>query len=283
MAAVRPRSGYAQTCRSPAVLVTAAFITLASPVAAASPIQDPPPLESRTLSVDMPLVPIAASEIQTLDRQALDTWVREYREWQNWAARWRGRVQPGWFAARDRRPKPDPPVWLPALCAQPLDDRPSLIEACALLDDWSQDYLSTVSRNQAASARAQREAPTTTMWWEHIHVDALWPILQARGTSYGLFGTHVTADVAGRFQIFVTPGFIMLSLPGSAGREWTPATDWGFAYRLGRFPFPGADRKATLHVNVARAWLLAGGGALFKSAVDLVGLSLTFSPRDSER
>jgi hypothetical protein len=283
MSAVRLRGGHAQTCRLSAVLVTATLVTSASPLFAAPQIQDPPPLEARPIALDLPLVPAAASELQTLDRQALDTWVREYREWQNWAARWRGRVEPGWFAARDRRPKPEPPAWLPALCAQPLDDRPSLIEACALLDDWGRDYVATAARLRAADARTQHEAPTTTMWWEHIHVDGLWPILQARGTSYGLFGTHVTADVTGRFQIFVTPGFIMLSLPGSAGREWTPATDWGFAYRLGRFRFPGADRKATLHVNVARAWLLAGGGALFKSAVDLVGLSLTFSPRDSER
>ena len=234
-------------------------------------------------SLEEPLVPVVASEIETVDRQALDTWVREYREWQNWAARWRGRVEPGWFAARDRRPKPDPPAWLPAVCKQPLDDRPSFVEACALLDDWAQDYLSMTWRQQTATKRTQHEAPATTMWWQHIHVDALWPIMQSRGTAYGMFGTHVTMDVAGRFQVFVAPGFIMLSASTDARREWTPATDWGFAYRLSTFRFPGSNQKAALHVNVARAWILSGGAALFKSSVDLVGLSITFLQPDARR
>jgi hypothetical protein len=283
MSAAWYRGRHRQTCRSHAILVTAGVIAFSSPLFAASPVQDPPPLEARPLSLQVPLVPVPASNLATLDRQALDTWVREYREWQDWATRWRGRVEPGWFAARDRKQKPDPPAWLPGLCAQPLDDRPSLVEACALLDDWGQDYLLTASRQQAATARSQHEDPTKTMWWEHIHVDALWPIMQSRGTAYGMFGTHITMDVAGRFQVFVAPGFIMLSASSDARREWTPATDWGFAYRLGSFRFPASTQKAALHVNVARAWILSGGAALFKSSVDLVGLSFTFSQRDARR
>src|SRR5436190_3157412 len=98
MSAVRARRGHAQTCRSHAFLVTVAFVAFGSPLLAAPAIQDPPPLEARTLSLQAPLVPVAASELETLDRQALDTWARAYRDWQNWAARWRGRVEPGLFA-----------------------------------------------------------------------------------------------------------------------------------------------------------------------------------------
>jgi hypothetical protein len=32
---------------------------------------------------------------------------------------------------------------------------------------------------------------------------------------------------------------------GSTGRAWALATDWGFAYRLGRFRFPGSNATAT--------------------------------------
>jgi len=65
-------------------------------------------------------------------------------------------------------------------------------------------------------------------------------------------------------------------MPSAEGRDWTPATDWGIAFRLGTFTLPGSTGKATLHLNVARAWVLSGAGSVFSRYVDLIGFSLTF-------
>jgi hypothetical protein len=59
------------------------------------------------------------------------------------------------------------------------------------------------------------------------------------------------------------------------GREWTPATHWGFAYRLFDFKLPGTGRPATLHANVVKARVLAGQTILGKSTLDLAGFSIT--------
>ena len=93
---------------------------------------------------------------------------------------------------------------------------------------------------------------------------------------YGVVGMHATMDIAGRFQMFVAPGVILMNLPSVDGtREWQPATDWGFAYRLFDFKFPGSKRRGSLHVNIAKAWVLTGPSNMFKSTVDLAGFSIT--------
>jgi hypothetical protein len=275
-----PRDGarQAQVRRSIVLLVIAASIVFAARVLAAQTIDSQPPIPARVLALDQPLVLMPVSMILTAgDRGELDAWVRSYIEWHTWAEEWRGRTEPGWFHRRDRRQKPDPPEWLDAVCADGRDDREWLVEACALRDDWAGDFLVSEWRQKVAASRTQQEAPTKTMWWEHVHVDGFWPVLKSHGTAFGAFGTHATIDVTGRFQVFVAPGFMMLNVPTSTGREWTPATDWGFAYRLGTFKFPGYDGKATLHVDFAKAWLFLGAGSLFDSSVDLAGFSMTFS------
>jgi hypothetical protein len=47
------------------------------------------------------------------------------------------------------------------------------------------------------------------------------------------------------------------------------------AYRVADFTFPGTGRRASLHLNLARAWLLAGPDNLVKSTIDLAGFSVT--------
>jgi hypothetical protein len=82
--------------------------------------------------------------------------------------------------------------------------------------------------------------------------------------------------VAGRFQVFVAPGAILLNLPTDRGsREWRPATDWGVAYRMFDFTFPGTERRASLHINLARAWVMSGPSNVFQSSIDLAGFSVT--------
>jgi len=126
------------------------------------------------------------------------------------------------------------------------------------------------------SARAQQEAPTKTLWWEHIHVDALWPMAQWGSSVLGVVGMHASVDIAGRFQVFVAPGAMVLNLPNGQRREWKPATDWGIGYRLFDFTFPGTERRASLNLNLAKAWVLADPIGAFPGTVDLLGFSLTF-------
>lgn len=154
--------------------------------------------------------------------------------------------------------------------------------SCALLSQWREDVATARLRRDARLARRQHEQATRSMWYEHIHLDALWPIVSDRGSSVGIVGTHVTMDVKGRLQIFLAPGVMLLNIPGSTGRAWAPATDWGFGYRLGRFRLPGSNASATAHLNLAKAWVFWGAAGLVNGTVDLVGLSLTFAhPRQT--
>ncbi len=254
-----------------------------SPLFAAS-IQDEPPLEARPIVIDAAflLVPLR-HDLTVADRAQVEQWVQDYTTWRKWAAEWRSRAEPGWFSRRDRRPRPDPPGWLVDTCSGSVDDEPWLAEPCTLVTDWQSDLMTAQLRDSQVAARTQKEAPTNTLWWQHIHVDALWPVMQSRGTAVGMFGTHLTIDLTGRLEVFGAPGFIMLTVPTDAGREWTPATDWGFAVKLGTFTLPGMSDRATLHVNVARAWILGTAASLFGGSVDLVGLSVTFPQSQSRQ
>ena len=150
-------------------------------------------------------------------------------------------------------------------------------DACRLLIDWKDDELTARIRRQITESRAQREAPTKSIWWQRVHVDALWPMTQWGSNVYGVVGTHVTVEVAGRFQVFVAPGAMLLNVPGEGGRrDWNMATDWGVAYRLVDFKFPGTERHTQLHANLVTAWVFSGSTSLAASRINLVGFSFTF-------
>jgi len=212
---------------------------------------------------------------QTQRMAAVQQWVREYTEWQEWEDHWRGRQEPGWFGARDRKPKPDPPAWLFGECRELADVEGTHADACRLLIAWRDDYATAQVRARLLAARTAYEAPTHTTWWNHVHVDALWLGPNA-SMSYGVVGIHVTLKLVGRWQVFVAPGAILLNVPTSRGRAWQPATDLGLSYRLIDLALPGSHRQATLHLNLAKAWLLGGSESFINSSVDLAGLSVTF-------
>jgi hypothetical protein len=207
----------------------------------------------------------------------LQEWMRAYTEWKEWIEKWRGKPEPGWFGVRERKAKPDPPVWLFDYCRNSAVLEAPFDAGCRLLTDWQEDYATAVIKKQMLDDRVQRESPTKTKWWSHIHVDALWLTPQVP-TSYGIIGIHVTFKVAGRLQLFGAPGAMLLNVPTSDGRrEWKPATDLGFSYRLFDFKFPGSQRDATLHLNLAKAWIVGHGGPFFDTSVDLAGFSFSFN------
>jgi hypothetical protein len=206
----------------------------------------------------------------------LRQWIEEYRAWKAWADQWLGRRQPGWLGAQSRRDRPNPPDWLAEECRNLVAGEGTLFDACVLFSDWAEDYASSQLRLERTTARAQGEVETKSQWWERVHVDLFWPMTQLRSTVYGVVGMHATMEVGGRLQVFVAPGVMLINVPTQSGtREWKPATDWGFSYRLFDFRFPGTERLATMHVNVAKAWVFAGPSNLFKTNIDLAGFSMT--------
>ena len=206
--------------------------------------------------------------------QEVGEWTRAFDEWQKWAAQWLNRRQPGlWSATLERNKKPDPPVWLEDAC-QLLGDDENLARSCELLAIWHEDPVTVRNRQVSAEAVIQREAPTKTSWWHHAHVDAMWSTTQSNVTAFGLLGAHVTMEIQGRLQVFVTPGIMLVSIPGLSGdRELRPATDWGITYRL----FTAG--RSTVHFNLVHAWLFVNEPNLVNPHMTLAGFSFSFKPR----
>jgi hypothetical protein len=218
------------------------------------------------------------SQIEQRTRE-LERWIRDYRKWQEWRHQ---SLKKGSIALSDRKPQPQPPMWLVDDCRDTATVPGTLhSQACDLLTGWNDDDVTGDLRYQAATGPTQREAPTKTIWWEHVHWDAFWPVMSSESSVVGVLGAHVTVEIEGRFQVFMTPGVILLNVPTAGGtREWKPATDWGVAYRLFDFRVPMTRRPASFHVNFVRAWMLGNVGNLnFKSSVDLAGFSVTFKKR----
>jgi hypothetical protein len=139
---------------------------------------------------------------------------------------------------------------------------------------------SPAATQPAATLSSASEDTDKTTWWEHVHLDAGWPAIQSSLSLYGVLGMHATTTVRGRFQVFVAPGAMLLNVPTSdGGRAWKIATNYGIAYHLGRFTFPGTNRQARLHLNIAKAWLLSAGPDVPTKSTDFVGLSITFTKR----
>src|SRR6185436_9049589 len=133
---------------------------------------------------------------------------------------------------------------------------------------------------QAAQARARQESHERTIWWERVHLDGFWPMTQTGSNAYGVAGLHATLNLTKRIQVFAAPGAILMRMPSmDGGRAWNAATDWGFSYSLFDFQFPGVDRPSTLHLNVARVWMLGGNGVPMPGELYLAGFSVTFKKR----
>ena len=268
--------------------VATAALSLASLVAIVPQgfAQDPtspsaPPLQ--TLSIETGpahLLPAVDIGDKNAPRRAaeLKAWVEAFTKWQEWAAQWSGRRQPGLFtASRDRREKPDPPAWLAERCnLRSDDDSDLLLRACQLLVEWREDYATAQTR--AARDLARIENPAKKVWWEHVHMDLMWPAIQWQSSTYAVVGMHTATTIKGRLQIFLTPGAMLLNLPTHYGnRTWKFATNYGVGWHLFHFTFPGR-RPASLHVNLAKAWVLSDvSDVATGQTLDFVGFSVTFN------
>ncbi len=235
------------------------------------------PLPARSISV--PLI-VAAADSRVERLRDVQEWTKEYTKWRTWFAEWRNRREPGWLTTRDRRQPPEPPAWLPATCSTLLDEAGPVVDGCRALREWARnDYLVDVLTEQVVQTRADQEAPKKSSWWQHVHLDALWPMTQAGSSVLGVCGVHATLDVSKRVQVFLAPGAILMRLPAPDGARWTPATDWGFSYRLFDFRMPATRRPAALHMNIAKVWVFGATPLPIRGELYLAGLSVTFNPR----
>lgn len=152
---------------------------------------------------------------------------------------------------------------------------------CRAWREWARaDYATLLATQQVAQTRAKSEAPRKTIWWEHIHLDALWPVTQVGSSAFGVCGVHATLNLTTRAQIFIAPGAILMRLPSlEGGQTWTPAADWGFSYKLFDLRLPAMQRASTLHLNIARVWILGMNRIPIAGELYLAGFSLTFKSR----
>src|SRR5262245_53725542 len=116
-------------------------------------------------------------------------WTREFTAWQQWWAEFANRPEPGWITLLPpRRIKPDPPAWLAAECDEVFDASDSRWAACALLADWRLDNATALTRASGAINTTDQEPKT--IWWEHVHMDVLWPATEVRLSAFGVIGMH---------------------------------------------------------------------------------------------
>lgn len=218
-------------------------------------------------------------DLTTPERTAeLKRWIDEFYEWNEWYAEWGNRREPGWFTSyRERRPTPVPPMWLIDRCETVVDEMDPLLLACSMLVELNEGSTGSGLRQATVSAVSQTEETEKTTWWQHIHIDLLWPAMQWQSSTYGVIGVHTATTVKGRMEIFLAPGAMLLNLPTHSGhRTWKFAANYGFGYRLFDFTFPG-NRRAVLHANFAKAWLVSDAtDAVTGRSMDFVGFSITF-------
>jgi hypothetical protein len=244
-----------------------------------TPGDTPSPLPARPVLSDANSVVLApVVEPDAAQRAELARWVDEFTDWKQWWAQWRNRRERGWFTSfRDRRQKPAPPDWLAGRCSVMFDGTDPLAPACELLTEWNEDYLAGEFRRAQAAAIFKKEDTSHTIWWEHVHLDLMWPAMQHRSNIFGVAGVHVATSVAGRMQIFIAPGAMLLNMPTrDGGRAWKLATNYGLGFRLFEFDFPG-DRRAVLHLNLAKTWILSDTvDVVTGRTMDFAGFSITF-------
>lgn len=236
----------------------------------------------------------AASDVRIIDERdiqldaaqarELTSWIRDVRAYRNWYETHRNRVV--WTSlgnAATRKALPAVLDWLPEKCdvLAEFSPRPrgTLAEGCDWLSYYRSNFTVDPTTQQALQTQKQNEQDPHSAFWKHVHLDAGWTSMDPRYHTYGLVGMHLTLpELAKRIQIFIPPGFLLLSMPdGHGGREFQPAATIGVSIKMFRFEFPG-NSPGTAYFNLAKAYVISQASPApgTKGQVDLVGMSFSW-------
>jgi hypothetical protein len=221
-------------------------------------------------------------QLTQAQQQELKQWTKDVQKYRKWWEHYRNRITHTAFgSAGERRTAPPVPDWLPMKCDLLADFAPKpagpLADGCNLLSYYESDFTTDPVTQQAAIAQKQNEADPHSSFWKHVHLDAGWSSLDYRMHTYGVVGMHITLpELAKRVQIFLPPGFLLLSIPdGVGGRELQPAATIGVSIKMFRFQFP-QGKEGMAYFNLAKAYLISRGSLATNPSVDLMGLSFSW-------
>src|SRR5262245_7852503 len=141
----------------PMTIVLLGVVATSSTSAQTAETDDHAPVAARAIPIaNRALLAPALVAPDSAHQDELEKWVASFTAWKEWNEQWGNRREPGWFTeSRQRRKRPEPPVWLFARCSDVSDDSETIAEACALLAEWS--------LNVPVARVAQARATTTTV------------------------------------------------------------------------------------------------------------------------
>jgi hypothetical protein len=227
---------------------------------------------------------VSDQDIQLTDTQQreLKQWTKDVQNYRKWYERYRNRISYNAFGGGgERRQRPPVPEWLADKCDvlpefTPRPDGP-LPDACNLLAYYESGFTADPVTQQALLVQKQNEQDPHSSFWKHLHLDAGWTSLDYRLHTYGVVGMHITLpEIAKRVQIFLPPGFLLLSMPdGIGGREFQPAATIGVSIKMFPFEFP-QGKAGMAYFTLAKAYLISRSSMASNPSVDLVGLSFSW-------
>jgi hypothetical protein len=216
--------------------------------------------------------------------QELVDWLDAYKHWEAWTLKWGNKIafNAAGGMVKDRPVRPEPPEWLWQDCRELISADGRFGEACAILARWNELYDLTLA-GKAVSTTVKTDVPKKTSFLHRVHLSGGWvPAQMPAPKVYLVAGMQVGVVELGRVTLpAVGVGLVAMS-DGMGDYEWKPATVFGIGYRLTSFAFPGINRPANLHINIARVTI--HGVNRIPIGLDanqhLMGFSLTFgNPR----
>jgi hypothetical protein len=222
-----------------------------------------------------------AEDIHRFDE--LVRWLGDYKDWEAWMLQWGNKVayNAGGGIIKRRPVRPEPPEWLASDCRQSLTTEGALGEACRILAHWD-GIAQLIVQQKFRGAVTNTDVERKTSFLQRVHLTAGWVPAQLPAPKVFLVaGMQVGIVEVGRATLPAVGVGVMAVADSDGGYEWKPATVIGIGYRLASFAFPGVNREATLHINVARA-TIHGVSKLpvgLDPSQNLIGFSLTFAKR----
>lgn len=210
-------------------------------------------------------------------------WIDEGREFLKWKLRWFNRYQRNIYGilVKHRKQEPSSPSWLPAECQlrSHYDNPPEglVYDSCLLLDQLRADLTEDPAVTLARQVVAKIERPAHTSFKERIYLDGMWSIVNTETSAVGWVGVHTTWVGVKRLNLFVLPGFMLVSvLDETGGRGIRPAATWGATVRLFDFNLPGASRRSVAHLTMAKVYVFGTTQFGRQQNLDMAGLSISW-------